>query len=151
MKRKESKNLLAVCMIMVVCLVAWWASSIQGGVRKFEIKPEISLPESRTDAVRAIDAYESVTNRLMDMTERNLAGIHAEVKDISRMLVTIDTKLTELSKRMSKMEEALVVSTFRTNPTLESSGKDAKIQNNRTAVQELRGISEANCETVETR
>lgn len=151
MKRKERKNLLAVCMISVVCLVVWWASSIQGGVRKFEIKPEISLPQSRTDTARAIDAYESVMNRLMDMTERNLTSINADVKDISRMLVTVDLKLADLSKRMSKMEEALGVSTLRTNPILKSPGKDAKIWNNRSADQKLRGISEGNSETVKTR
>lgn len=151
MKRKERKNLLAVCTILVVCLVAWWASSIQGGVRKFEIKPEISLPQSRTDTARAIDAYESVMNRLMDMTERNLTGINTDVKDIRRMLVTVDLKLTELSKRMSKMEEALGVSTFRTNPVLKLFGEDAKVRNNRSADQKLRGISEGNSETVEAR
>jgi len=151
MNRKETKNLLAVCTIMVVCLVGWWVSSIQGGVKKFEIRPEISLPQSRTDAARAIDVYESVMNRLMDMTERNLTGINADVKDISRMLVTVDIKLTELSKRMSKMEEVLSGSTLRTGPTLKSPDDNAKVQNKQSADQKLCGVPEGNCETVETR
>lgn len=151
MKRKSSKNLLAVCMILAICLVAWRAGSIQGGVRKFEIKPEISLYGSRTDAVYAIGFYESVMNRLMDMTERNLTGINADVKDISRMLVTIDLKLSELSKRLSKIEQALSAGAPRTDPTKKFHHENAKVKHNGPADQKTYGASDANSEAVETR
>ena len=88
---------------------------------------------------------------LMDMTERNLAGINSDVKDISRMLVTVDIKLTELSKRMSKMEEILSASALRTDPTLKSPGDDAKVRNKQSADPKLCETPEGNCETVETR
>ena len=151
MKRKGNKNLLAVCTVLVVCVVVWWASSIQGGVRNFEIKPEISLPESRTDAARAIDAYESVMNRLMDMTERNLAGINADIKDISRMLITVDLKLTDLSKRVSRMEDALSVSVLQTDPSVKSCGAEAKVRNNQTLESNPSGMDDNKSEIVEIR
>lgn len=151
MERKKNKKLLVVCTIMTVCFIAWRARPSQGSVRRFEIKPEISLPESRTDAARAIDAYESVTNRLMDMTERNLTGINADVKDIARMLVTIDLKLTELSKRMSKMEGAIIAGALRTDTTLKSPVEDAKVRNHRSVDGKTCEVPKGNRKTAKPR
>lgn len=108
MKTKGNKNLLAVCAVLIACLiVAWSASSIQGGEKSYEVKPEIALPEYRTDAARAIDAYERMMDRFIDLTERNLTGINTDVKDIAKKLVSIDCKLIELSVRMARIEKSL--------------------------------------------
>jgi hypothetical protein len=108
MKTKETKNLLVIGVVLIVSLIVIGSSgSIQGGEKIYEIKPEITLPESRTDAARAIDAYEHVMDRFMNLTERNFMGIDTDVKDIAKKVSSIDYKLTELSARMARIEKAL--------------------------------------------
>lgn len=108
MKTKANKNLLAVGAILLACLIVVWCStSIHGGEKSYEVKPQITLPEFRTDTARAIDAYEHVMTRFMNLTERHLTGINRDVKDIAKKLISIDCKLTELSLRMARMERAL--------------------------------------------
>ena len=108
METKENKKLLVVGAVLIVCLIViGFSSSIQGGEKSYEIKPEIKLPEYRTDTARAIDVYERVMDRLMNLTEKNLISINTDVKTISKKLVLIDCKLTELSTRMGRIEKAL--------------------------------------------
>ncbi len=108
MKIKENKNLLVFGAVLIVCLIViGFSSSIQGGEKSYEIKPEITLPEYRTDTARAIDAYERVMDRFISLTEKNLTGIDTDVKDITKKLVLIDCKLTDISTRMARIEKAL--------------------------------------------
>ena len=104
----RSKNLLAVAAGLAACImVVWFSKSIQGGQKTYEVHPQITIPGYRTDAARAIDAYERLMERYMDMTERNLIGIETSLGSIVRKLDSIDRKLTELSARMAKIEKAL--------------------------------------------
>ena len=108
MKTKQNKNLLVIGVVLIVCLIViGFSSSIQGGEKIYEIKPEITLPEYRTDTARAIDAYERVMDRFMTLTEKNLTSINTDVKDIAKKLVLIDCKLTDLSTGMARIEKAL--------------------------------------------
>ena len=104
----RSKNLLAVAAGLVACvLVVWSSKSIQGGQKTYELRPQVTIPEYRTDAARAIDAYERLMNRYMGLTERNLIRIETNLGNVVRKLDSIDRKLTELSARMAKIEKAL--------------------------------------------
>lgn len=108
MKIKENKNLLVIGAVLIVSLIViGFSGSIQGGEKRYKIEPEITLPEYRTDTARAIDAYERVMNRFIDLSEKNLAGINTDVKNIAKNLVLIDYKLTELSERIARIEKAL--------------------------------------------
>ncbi len=108
MKVKETKHLLVLGAILTVSLILIvFSGSIRGVEKSYEINPEITLPESRTDAARAIDAYERVMDRFMNLTERNFIGINTDVKDIATKLASIDYRLTELSTRMARIEKAL--------------------------------------------
>ena len=102
----KSKKMLVVGVVLIVCvIVIGFSSSIQGG--NYEIKPEITLPKYRTDTGRAIDAYERMMERFMDLTERNLTGINTDVKDVAKKLDLINHSLTKLSTRMARIEKAL--------------------------------------------
>lgn len=104
----KNKGLLAFSVVLIVCLILiGFSSSIQGGEKSYKIRPEITLPEYRTDTARAIDAYERVMDRFMSLTEKNLTGINTDVKDIAKNMVSIDYRLTELSTRMARIEKAL--------------------------------------------
>ncbi len=102
-----NKNLLAVGVAVVCCItVVWFSNSIQGDPKTYELRPQISIPEYRTDAVRAIDAYERLMERYMDLTERNSISISADLKEVIKKLYSIDDKLTELSARIAKIEKS---------------------------------------------
>ena len=108
MKPEQKRGLLAFGVVFIVCLMAvCFSTSIQGDEKRIEIRPEITLPAYRTDAGRAIDAYERMMIRFMSLTEKNLTGMNTDVKGIAKKLVLIDDKLTELSTRMARVEKAL--------------------------------------------
>ena len=105
---KTSRNLLAVVAVVACCLiVVWLSTSIQGGQKTYELKPQIAVPEYRTDAARAIDAYERLMDRYMDLTERNLFRVGTDIQEVVRKLDSIDGKLTQLSTRIAAIENAL--------------------------------------------
>ncbi len=104
----KNKNLLAVGIVIIVCIIViGFSSSIQGSEKTYEIRPRISLPAYQTDTGRAIEAYERMMERFMSLTDNNLSGINTNVEGIGKSLVLIDYKLTELSRRMSRIEKAL--------------------------------------------
>lgn len=103
---RTCKSLSAGCGVLIICLIVLVMSSlIQGS--DYKVKPEITLPEYRTDTGRAIDAYERVMDRFMSMTERNFTEIGTDVKGIAKQLVSIDINLKSLSTRMMRIEKAL--------------------------------------------
>ena len=125
-KMDKNKKLLVVGVVLIVSvIVIGFSSSIQGG--SYEIKPEITLPESRTDTARAIDAYERVMNRFMNMTEKNLTGINTDVKSIAKKLVLIDCRLTDISTRMARIEKRLGIE--QPEKQVEKSSKDEMSNN----------------------
>jgi hypothetical protein len=105
---RVNKNFLVPAAAVVCCIiVVWFSTSIQGVSKTYEVEPEITLPEYRTDAARAIDAYERLMERYMDLTERNLFMVAVDVKDVTKKLDSIDHKLTELCARIAGIEKAL--------------------------------------------
>lgn len=104
----KNRNLLAVGIVLIVCLIVLgFSSSIHGSEKTYEIRPRISLPAYQTDTGRAIEAYERMMERFMGLTDNNLTGINTNVEGIGKSLVLIDSKLTELSTRMARIEKAL--------------------------------------------
>jgi hypothetical protein len=105
---RTKKHLLAVAAGLVCCVaVAWFSTSIQGGEKIYEVQPQITtLPEYRTDAARAIDAYERLMERYMDLMEMNVVRIGADVQGFNKRLDSIDSKLAELCTRMARIEKA---------------------------------------------
>ena len=105
---RVNKNFLVPAAAVVCCIiVVWFSTSIQGVSKTYEVEPEITLPEYRTDAARAIDAYERLMERYMDLTEKNLFMVAVDVKDVVKKLDSIDHKLTELCARIAGIEKAL--------------------------------------------
>ena len=110
MRTNKNKKLLVVAVGLVCSAVlVWFCTSLQGSQKTYEIHPPISPPEYRTDAARAIDAYERLMERYMELTGGSLLGIGADVKAIGEKLDSINTRLIELSVRMERIEKALAI------------------------------------------
>lgn len=104
---RVKKSLLAVVAVFVCCTAVWFSVSLYGGPKTYEVQPWITIPEYRTDAARAIDAYERMMERQMDITEENLARIGGDLKGVVERLDSIDSKLTELSTKIAGIEKKL--------------------------------------------
>ncbi len=108
----KTKTLFAVAVAGVCCIAilsgVFSPTSIQGDQTKtYELRPQIAIPEHRSDAARAIDAYERLMERYIDVTESRLTWFGADLKGVGRKLDSIEGKLTELSARMARIERAL--------------------------------------------
>jgi hypothetical protein len=99
------KNLLAVAVLLVCCITVTWLSTTKGEPKTYEIQPRISVPGYKTDIVHALDAYERLMERYMNMTERNSIRIDKDLKEIIRKLDAINDKLTRLSLRITRIEK----------------------------------------------
>ncbi|MHC4239963.1 MAG: hypothetical protein ACYSUC_09460 [Planctomycetota bacterium] len=105
---KTKKNLLAAVAILLCCgALVWCSASTHGHKKTYEIRPQVGVPEYRTDAARAIDAYERLMERYMDLTEGNLITVSMDIRDVVRKLDEIDGKVTQISARMARIEKAL--------------------------------------------
>jgi hypothetical protein len=105
---KQKKNLLIVTVAVFAGVVVVWSfTSIQGSQRTYEVHPQVTMPEYRTDSVRVLDAYERLMDRYMDLVERNLKDIEADFEKTAAQIDSIDTKLTALCERTARIEKAL--------------------------------------------
>lgn len=101
----------AVTVLLILWAVMWYSGVLEGDSRMYEvrpeIRPEIRIPEYRSDAARAIDAYERLMDRYMTLNERSLGDIGADLKGINRKLDSIDRQIRGLSERIGGIEAAL--------------------------------------------
>ena len=99
-----------ICCVSVICL----SGSIQSSQSTYEVQPNLTIPEYKTDTTRVIDAYERLMDRYMDMTERNLIGVDGDIQTIITKLESIEAKLTELNTRTERIEKSLGIETNQT-------------------------------------
>jgi chromosome segregation ATPase len=104
-KSKKNKKAIAYSIAGVLFLLTF--TSITGGQRTYQVKPEIEISDYKTENIQLMDAYERLMDRYMNLVERNLEAIDTDIKNTSESLVSIEKKLDELSVRMAKIEKAL--------------------------------------------
>jgi len=102
------KKLIFICSAAVICTLIFWFSPATGGKEKvYEVRPEVTLPEYRTDAARAIDAYERLMERYMDLTAGSFTRLGSDSRAILNKLGAIEAKLDALSERIARIETEL--------------------------------------------
>ena len=90
--------------VVVFCL----STSVGENRRRYEVETQVyGVPAYQSDAARAIEAYERLMERYLDLTERNLVGLAADVKIFTDKLDTIDAKLSTLDARLARIEKHL--------------------------------------------
>ena len=104
----SSAKLLAVIGgVIAFTAMVLYPQSMQGGQRSYEIHPQVTIPEYRTDTLRIVDSYEQLIERYMDLSERDLFDIGANVRVVVKKLDSIDGKLNQLSVRIAEIEKVL--------------------------------------------
>jgi peptidoglycan hydrolase CwlO-like protein len=108
METKQNAGLLGICVFLIVCLsVVFLPTSLQGSEKRHEVPSEITLPESKTDISRVIDAYERLMDNYMRLMESNLTGIRSDVREVTQKLDSIDHKISELSSQLERVQKKL--------------------------------------------
>ena len=105
--RTNSKLLVLVAALLTIAALIWSSVSIQADQKKYEIHPEIILPQYGIGTVRTIDPYERSMERYILQTERNLDAINANLQSIFEKLDSIDAGLKDLSSGIKRIEKAL--------------------------------------------
>ncbi len=105
---KRGRIILVIGVVTVICLIAAAVSTaIPGNSRKYEVDTIVDVPEYKTDAARAIDAYERLMDRYMDLSEKLVSKTGGDCQAVSTKLDSIDAHLAELSTRLGRIEKAL--------------------------------------------
>ena len=107
---KTRKSLLAVAAVIACGLiVVWFSASIQGGQQTYNLQPDLTIPEYKTDTAHVMESYERLMDRYMDLTGSHLATVGMDLRNILTKLDAIDGRLTELSTRLTRIEHALAI------------------------------------------
>ena len=121
---KKSKNLWAIIAVIVCVMIAiLFSASIQGNPKRYEIQPNLSIPEYKTDTVRVIEAYKRLMDRYMDLTGSHLSTVGIDLRNVVTQLDSIDGRLMEIDSRLARIEQKLGV-----DKTSELVGKELKSQ-----------------------
>ena len=97
---KTRKNFVILIAIATACFaVSWLTANLQGSSRN-DIRPEISVPMQQTDAARAIDAYERMMDRYMDISEMSMAALRTDIADTNRKLDLLIIKIGNIEKAL---------------------------------------------------
>ena len=109
---KRDKGLLAICVLSLVCIpVSLFSKTPQGSGKIYEVHPEITLPQSKTDIDRVMDAYEHLLENYLKLTESNSKKIHGDINILSKKMDSLDRKISELSIQVKSIQEKLGVET----------------------------------------
>jgi len=105
--RTNSKLLVLVAALLTIAALIWSSVSIQASQKKYEIHPEIILPQYGIGTGRTIDPYERLMERYILQTEENLDIINTNLQGIFEKLDSIDAKLNDLSSGIKRIEKTL--------------------------------------------
>lgn len=112
-----NRNTLIVLVVIIASSVlVWLSTSIQGGQKTYEIHPNLTMAEYKTDLTRVMDAYERLMERYLDLTERNLSTFGTDLNYVATKLDSIDGQLIEMSTRIARIETALGIAQSKSPP-----------------------------------
>ncbi|HPS54519.1 MAG TPA: hypothetical protein PLP05_02880 [Sedimentisphaerales bacterium] len=104
----NGKNMLIAAAVLAFCIVLSSSSTlIQGTEKTYEIRPEITLPEQKTDTTRFIESYERLLDRLITTTEKSQFSLTDDISSVGEKLELMDKKLDEILVRIQKIEKSL--------------------------------------------
>jgi hypothetical protein len=95
--------------VVVVGVIILSLSTSIGRDRKgYEVEAQVyGVPAAQSDASRAIDAYERLMERHMDLTERSLSDFAADLKVLATKFDVFDAKVTALDAKLTQMDQRL--------------------------------------------
>ena len=93
MTRQTIKKLAGVlgCAVLLLSLVG-----AKGAKRTYEIHTQIPESVFQTESARALDTYERMVDRVLDLNKRQLDTMDLNIKEVSKQLYRVEAKLDQL-------------------------------------------------------
>jgi len=109
MMKSCNKNIVFVFSVLFICMIAgFFSATLFGSERQhYEIRPEITLPEYKTDMDRAVETYQRIIDNYARLTEDGLTDIRSEINDISEKLDSMDQQIAKLSHQLETVQKKL--------------------------------------------
>jgi hypothetical protein len=107
MTKQNMKKLAGV----LACVVLLWSLTGAKGARKtYEIHPQIPESVFKSESARALDTYERIVDRALELNSRQLDAMDLNIGEVSRQLRRVESKLDRLLNRSLLIEHALGIS-----------------------------------------
>lgn len=104
MANKTIKKLACV----LACAALFWCLTGAKGARKtYEIHSQIPESVFKSESDRALDAYERLVDRALDVNKRQLDAMDLNIREVSKQLHRVEAKLDQLLNRAMIAEYAL--------------------------------------------
>lgn len=99
--------LAVIALIICTAVFVFFSTSLMGGEKTYEIRPEIMLTPQETQYDRLINAYERLSDRYMKLADKNLTAVNAKLARIERKIDSLDERTTMLTLKLDKLEKSL--------------------------------------------
>jgi hypothetical protein len=108
---KRSHTVYRIAGGIAACMIVLGLSTSTGRDRRdYEVEARVyGVPPAQSDAARAINANERLMERYMDMTERHLIDLAADLKVLTVRIDAVDARLSQLDQRLARIERHLGV------------------------------------------
>ena len=101
---------------LLICMAAgFFSSTLFGRERRYEIRPEITLPEYKSDMDRVIDAYEKVIDDYICLVDDNLLKMQRELTNISVKLDSMGCEMSDLSNQLETIQRKFGIEVLETS------------------------------------
>lgn len=99
----------AIWLIIGLVVLLTSATGVESGGKRhtYEVRNSITTPQYRSDAARAIDAYERLMDRYMSLTENNLIAAQADGRDVAHRLTRLESSLERIEQKLDHLTQAL--------------------------------------------
>jgi hypothetical protein len=105
---KQNRYLLVMGAVAAICLIAAAVSTaIPDNSKKYEVDTIVDVPEYKTDTARAIDAYERLMDRYMNLSEKLISQVGGDRQAVLTKLDLLDSRLADIATRLIRIENAL--------------------------------------------
>jgi hypothetical protein len=101
------QNIQRLAMVLGAVVLVWALAGAQGARKTYEIQPQIPESVFRGDSARALDAYERLVDRALDLNGRQLEAMDLRIMELSRQLDRVESKLDRVLNRGLLIEQAL--------------------------------------------
>lgn len=117
MKQNRKLQIAAAVLGLGLVVLGLSTSTGQDRRRNYEVEAQVyGMPAYQSDAARAIEAYERLSERYMNLAERVLAQSTEGDKFLLAQLRTLDDRLERIDARLARIENQLGIQPAETPP-----------------------------------
>ncbi|MCP4451811.1 MAG: hypothetical protein GY809_10145 [Planctomycetes bacterium] len=95
---------------VLACVALLWSFAGAQGSKAYRVHTQIPESVFKSDSARALDTYERMADRALELNKRQLDVMALNIKEVSTQLSRVEVKLDQLLNRSLLAEYALGIS-----------------------------------------